>query len=147
MSEVPTKANHIGIVDVEYRCETCDQIYTLEFDLDAKFKEVSKYILENDHNMYHRAREVWLNPELPTCSTCNRSEVRPVITKKRSINWLFLFLGQMLGCCTLQQLKYYGKHSEHFRTGSKDRILYSTYIGICEQLLPGFKKCYWKYAI
>lgn len=33
--------------------------------------------------------------------------------RKKFINWLFLLLGQMLGYCTLQQLKYLFKHTKN----------------------------------
>ncbi|XP_028777098.1 uncharacterized protein LOC114733769 [Neltuma alba] len=118
------------------QCRTCESSYEMGFDLEAKFAEVSTFITINKCNMYNRAPKVWLSPILPICKNCGNS-VRPVVSeKKRSINWLFLFLGQMLGCCTLEQLKYYCKHTGNFRTGAKDRILYITYLGLREQLQP-----------
>ncbi|KAL1809528.1 hypothetical protein ACET3Z_026518 [Daucus carota] len=29
---------------------------------------------------------------------------------------------QMLGCCTVEQLKYFCKHTKNHRTGAKDRV-------------------------
>ncbi|WOH09609.1 hypothetical protein DCAR_0729067 [Daucus carota subsp. sativus] len=43
---------------------------------------------------------------------------------------------QMLGCCTVEQLKYFCKHTKNHRTGAKDRVLYLTYLAICKQLDP-----------
>ncbi|KAH7510958.1 hypothetical protein FEM48_ZijujUnG0061700 [Ziziphus jujuba var. spinosa] len=43
---------------------------------------------------------------------------------------------EMLGCCTLEQLKYFCKHTKNHRTGAKDRVLYLTYLGLCKQLDP-----------
>jgi hypothetical protein len=79
---------------------------------------------------------IWMNPRLSRCENCNQENcVKPIIAdKKRSINWLFLLLGQMLGCCTLAQLKYFCKHTKNHRTGAKDRLLYLTYLGLCKQL-------------
>ncbi|KAI9127701.1 hypothetical protein K1719_000694 [Acacia pycnantha] len=127
------KNNQILTITGMVQCKTCDMSYEIGFDLLSKFDEIFTYI--NMHNMYDRAPKVWMTPRLPLCKNCGNS-VRPFVSEDmRSINWLFLFLGQMLGCCTLEQLKYYCKHTGSFRTGAKDRILYGTYLGICEQLL------------
>lgn len=106
------------------------------FNLETKFAEVSNFIAKNRGEMHDRAPHEWMYPILPVCENCGNS-VRPVVSeKKRSINWLFLLLGQMLGCCTLEQLKYFCKHTKIFRTGAKDRILYLAYLGLCKQLDP-----------
>ncbi|KAK4284696.1 hypothetical protein QN277_001490 [Acacia crassicarpa] len=127
--------NQILTITGTVQCRTCDMSYEIGFNLVSKFVEVFNYIARNDDNLYDRAPVVWMTPRLPICKNCGIS-VRPVISEhKRSINWLFLFLGQMLGCCTLEQLKYYCKHTGRFRTGAKDRILYNTYLGICKRLL------------
>ena len=77
----------------------------------------------------------WMNPELNRCDFCNR-EGCVISAKKRSINWMFLLLGKMLGCCTLEQLKYFCKHTENHRTGAKDRVLFLTYLSLCKQMDP-----------
>ncbi|CDY37242.1 BnaA09g08630D [Brassica napus] len=52
----------------------------------------------------HRASKVWSCPKLTPCCSC-KNGMKPVIGEnKEEINWLFLLLGQMLGCCTLDQL-------------------------------------------
>jgi hypothetical protein len=88
--------------------------------------------------MHDRAPSDWMNPVLPRCQFCDQeNSVKPVIAnKKQKINWLFLLLGQMLGCCTLDQLKYFCKHTKNHRTGAKDRVLYLAYLGMCKQLDP-----------
>ncbi|KAI3463946.1 hypothetical protein Pfo_020609 [Paulownia fortunei] len=88
--------------------------------------------------MHHRAPKIWLNPTLLGCRFREQeNSIKPVISqKKRSINWLFLLLGQMLDCCTLDQLKYFCKHTMNHRTGAKDRVLCLTYLGLCKQLDP-----------
>ncbi|RYR51030.1 hypothetical protein Ahy_A06g026083 isoform C [Arachis hypogaea] len=77
-------------------------------------------------------------PVLPNCEFCNgKNTAVPVIAaKKRNINWLFLFLGQMIGCCKLSQLKYFCKHADIHLTGAKDRLVYYIYLGLCKQLKP-----------
>lgn len=88
--------------------------------------------------MCDRAPAIWMNPVLPTCRFCNPDgSLKPDFPKnKKDINWLFLLLGQMLGCCTLEQLKYFCKHTKNHRTGAKDRVLFLTYLALCKQLDP-----------
>ncbi|KAF9684343.1 hypothetical protein SADUNF_Sadunf04G0108500 [Salix dunnii] len=41
-----------------------------------------------------------------------------------------------IGCCTLDQLKYFCKHTKNHRIGAKDRVLFLAYLGLCKQLNP-----------
>ncbi|GMN37427.1 hypothetical protein TIFTF001_006801 [Ficus carica] len=129
-----------GIVDIRgtVQCKRCEKQYEMGFDARVEFPKIWKYVAENKSRMGDRAPEIWTNPVLPTCRLCdNENSARPVIgEKKRKINWLFLLLGQLLGCCTLNQLKYFCKHSRNHRTGAKNRVLYLTYLGLCLQLDP-----------
>ncbi|KAF2316376.1 hypothetical protein GH714_041717 [Hevea brasiliensis] len=120
------------------QCKRCEEQYELGFNLREKFVEVRTFIAENKSSMHHRAPSVWITPILPTCKYCKQeNSVKPLISeKKKSINWLFLLLGQTLGCCTLEQLNYFCKHSKNHGTGAKGRVLYLTYLGICKQLDP-----------
>ncbi|KAJ6750047.1 hypothetical protein OIU85_000655 [Salix viminalis] len=128
-------ANGLTIISGQMQCKKCDRQYEIEYDLQQKFKEVASFISANKDTMHDRAPSVWLNPVLPDCSFCNkRNCLKPVISKKRSINWLFLLLGQMLGCCQLKALKYFCKHTMNHRTGAKDRVLYLAYVDLCNQL-------------
>ncbi|XP_071933338.1 uncharacterized protein [Coffea arabica] len=122
----------------EVQCKRCEKRYEMEYDLREKFIEVGSFIAENKSGMHDRAPGVWMNPVLPACKLCEQDNcVKPIIPeKKKAINWLFLLLGQMLGCCTLEQLKYFCKHTKNHRTGAKDRVLYLTYLGLCKQLDP-----------
>ncbi|CAI9786350.1 unnamed protein product [Fraxinus pennsylvanica] len=88
--------------------------------------------------MHDRAPGLWINPNLPRCRYYKQENcAKPIISeKKKSINWLFLLLGQMLGCCTLEQIKYCYKHTRNHHTGAKDRVLYLTYLSLCKQLDP-----------
>ncbi|KAI3448051.1 hypothetical protein Pfo_004716 [Paulownia fortunei] len=131
-------SKQISSISGDVQCKRCERQYTMEFDLQQKLMEIGSFIAENKASMHHRAPKIWLNPTLPGCRFCEQeNSVRPVICdKKRSINWLFLLLGQMLGCCTLDQLKYFCKHTKNHRTGAKDRVLYLTYLGLCRQLDP-----------
>ncbi|XP_059654897.1 uncharacterized protein LOC132301675 [Cornus florida] len=122
----------------EVQCKRCERNYEMEFNLRDRFYEVGTFIVKNKSTMHDRAPTVWMYPVLPTCKFCNQeNSAKPVISnKKKTINWLFLLLGQMLGCCTLEQLKYFCKHTKNHRTGAKDRVLYLTYLSLCKQLDP-----------
>ncbi|XP_043807304.1 uncharacterized protein LOC110600825 [Manihot esculenta] len=130
-------SRNIEIITGAVQCKKCEKQYEMEFNL-KKFDAIGKYIAENKSSMHDRAPNKWMNPILPTCKYCKQeNSVKPLISeKKKSINWLFLLLGEMLGCCTLEQLKYFCKHTKNHRTGAKDRVLYLTYLGFCKQLDP-----------
>ncbi|XP_009586652.1 uncharacterized protein [Nicotiana tomentosiformis] len=122
----------------DVQCKRCERKYQMEFDLREKFVEIGTYIAENKAAMHDRAPDIWMNPLLPTCQFCKQeNSVKPIISEeKSSINWLFLLLGKMLGCCTLDDLKYFCEHTKNHRTGAKDRVLYLTYLTLCKQLDP-----------
>lgn len=129
-------SKQITTITGEMQCKKCEKQYEMGYDLRDKFYEVGRFIAENKSSMHDRAPSVWMNPVLPTCKFCDQeNSAKPVIPdKKKQINWLFLLLGQLLGCCTLDQLKYFCKHTKNHRTGAKDRVLYLTYLGLCKQL-------------
>ncbi|KAJ7967348.1 Hydroxyproline-rich glycoprotein family protein [Quillaja saponaria] len=131
-------SKQITTITGDVQCKRCERNYEMVLDLKEKFVQVGTFIAENKSSMHDRAPSVWMNPILPTCKYCEQENcVRPIISeKKKAINWLFLLLGQMLGCCTLDQLKYFCKHTKNHRTGAKDRVLYLTYLGLCKQLDP-----------
>jgi len=128
--------NRIFNITGDVQCKKCKEKFQMSFDLREKVPEILKFVIENRNNMYDRAPTIWLKPTLPNCVHCNQQNcVKPVIAdKKRSINWLFLLLGQMLGCCTRKQLKYFCKHTKNHESGAKNRVLYLTYLGLCKQL-------------
>ena len=125
----------VRMISGDVECKGCQETYKTEYNLEEKFKEIKDFVSANKLAMHDRAPSFWMNPRLDSCETCGNS-VKPVITKKRDINWLFLLLGQMLGCCKLSELKYFCKHTKSHRTGAKDRVLYLTYLGLCKQLDP-----------
>ncbi|XP_006646227.2 uncharacterized protein LOC102704475 [Oryza brachyantha] len=129
-----------GITSVEGRaiCRHCSAQASIPYDLESKFREIRAYVAANIHTMDDRAPEQWLIPRLHKCDACGKESCMwPLIpNEKREINWLFLFLGQMLGCCTLDQLKFFCKNTRNHRTGAKNRVLYYAYIEMCLQLEP-----------
>ncbi|KAL3629889.1 hypothetical protein CASFOL_026201 [Castilleja foliolosa] len=131
-------SNEITTISGEVHCKRCERSYTIDLDLKPRFEEIKAFVEANKHIMLQRAPTSWLSPSVPKCKFCDQENcVKPVVAlKKRSINWLFLFLAQMLGFCTLNQLKYFCKHTDNHRTGAKNRVLYLTYFGICKQLQP-----------
>ncbi|KAL1833203.1 hypothetical protein ACET3Z_002854 [Daucus carota] len=119
-------SKNIRSISGDVQCKRCERQYQMELDLHEKFKDIGTYMAKNKSTMHDRAPASLMNPVLPTCKFCNQeNSVKPVISeKKKTINWLFLLLGRMLGCCTLEQLKYFCKHTKNHRTGAKDRVLY-----------------------
>ncbi|XP_073065997.1 uncharacterized protein [Primulina eburnea] len=128
----------IHIITGEVQCKRCERNYEMGFDLRQKLLEIFPFIIANKSQMCDRAPAAWMNPALPPCRFCKEENcVKPIVSdKKKTVNWLFLLLGQMLGFCTLGQLKYFCKHTKKHRTGAKDRVLYLTYLGLCKQLDP-----------
>ncbi|KAI3895628.1 hypothetical protein MKW98_025419 [Papaver atlanticum] len=122
----------------DVQCKKCSIVCNIEFDLEAKFMEISQYIAVHKESLRDRAPEHWMNSKLPSCGSCSQANsLKPLLNqKKKEINWLFLFLGQMIGCCSLAQLKYYCKYTDNHRTGAKDRLVFLAYLGICHQLQP-----------
>ncbi|KAL2341228.1 hypothetical protein Fmac_009168 [Flemingia macrophylla] len=133
--------NSIVTITGTVKCKRCKTKFEMGLELENKLGEVWKFIHDNKDNMHDRAPVEWVNPALPKCEHCGgQNSIQPhlVGTKKKAINWLFLFLSQTLGCCTLKHLKYFLKHTNIHRTGAKDRVLYSTYMALCKQLVPEF---------
>ncbi|KAG6711593.1 hypothetical protein I3843_05G054900, partial [Carya illinoinensis] len=132
------RSKQIDTITGSVQCKRCERQYEIGYNLEQKLDEVGHYIVANKSSMHDRAPSNWMNPVLPKCKFCGQeNSSKPIISqKKKAINWLFLLLGQMLGCCTLEQLKYFCKHTKNHRTGAKDRVLYLTYLGLCKQLDP-----------
>ncbi|GAU35347.1 hypothetical protein TSUD_337390 [Trifolium subterraneum] len=119
------------------QCKFCKFQQDIQFDLVEKFQKVTKFIEENIHEMHDRAPDAWNNPVLPRCERCGKEKaMEPLITKKRNINWLFMLLGEMIGCCKIKHLKYFCKHNDIHRTAARNRLIYLTYLGLCKQLQP-----------
>ncbi|WVZ20285.1 hypothetical protein V8G54_007607 [Vigna mungo] len=132
--------NNINTIKGNVHCKRCEHEFELSLNLEEKLNDLCQFISKGKHKWHNRAPRVWMSPVFPKCPLCEReSGSRPIIAKnKKEINWLFLLLGQMLCCCTLNHLKYFCKHNEVHRTGAKDRLLYDTYKSLVNQLLPGF---------
>uniref|UniRef100_A0ACD5T7S3 Uncharacterized protein n=1 Tax=Avena sativa TaxID=4498 RepID=A0ACD5T7S3_AVESA len=130
----------ITTVEGEVHCSHCDARNTVSYDIASKFQEVRDFVARNVHDMDDRAPDEWLdhNGLLRDCDACGqRRSVRPVIPpEKERINWVFLLLGQKLGLCTLDQLKFFCARTRQHRTGAKDRVLYLAYMELCNQLCP-----------
>ncbi|KAF5181455.1 hydroxyproline-rich glycoprotein family protein [Thalictrum thalictroides] len=135
------RSRNITRITHEVICRMCNEQFTYEFNLEEKFREVSQFIYNNKDNFLHRAPNCWRTPELPTCTHCEQpNSLKPLMPENKNesekVNWLFLLLGQLLGLCTLEQLKYFCQHTKNHRTGAKDRVLFLTYLGLCKQVDP-----------
>ncbi|GMJ03061.1 hypothetical protein HRI_003975300 [Hibiscus trionum] len=128
-------SQNILTISGEVECKGCPKKHTFEYNLVEKFNEIKDFVLANMSTMNDRASDSWMHPMLDNCKTCG-SAMRPIVLKKRHVNWLFLLLGQKLGCCRLSELKYFCKQTKNHRTGAKNRLLYLAYIGLCKQLCP-----------
>jgi len=139
--------NRIFNIIGDVQCKSCQTKFQMSFDLVAKFDVISQFLITNMNTMHDRAPESLMYPRLMKCVHCNQENcVKPVIAeKKKKINWLFLLLGQMLGCCKLEQLKYFCKYNNHHRTGAKNRVLYLTYLELCKQLDPSLP--FWCFSL
>ncbi|KAI9126917.1 hypothetical protein K1719_002513 [Acacia pycnantha] len=125
-------------------CKECKKQFEIEYDLGSNFSEVVSFITENLNGMHDRAPPVWLKPEDLDCEYCNKTKcVQPLLPKlNRETNWLFLFLGQLIGHCNLTHLKHFCKHTDHHRTAAKDRLVYLTYTTLHLQLDPKAAELY-----
>ncbi|QCE16805.1 uncharacterized protein LOC114163744 [Vigna unguiculata] len=132
--------NNVHTITGKLYCRRCEHEFELGLNLEDKLDALIQFITRENEKWHTRAPLVWLSPVCPKCPLCDReNSTRPVIApNKKDINWLFLLLGQMLGYCTLEHLKYFCKHNEIHRTGAKDRLLYNTYKGLILQLLPDY---------
>lgn len=131
------RANGVDTITGKVMCRRCGRKSDVEYDLREKFADVARFVMQNRDDMRQRAPRVWMNPTLPDCKLCGQGNcAKPVSEKKKSINWVFLLLGQIIGCCKLSELKYFCKQNGNHRTGAKDRVLYSTYLELCRQLDP-----------
>lgn len=122
----------------EVHCEKCDGTYEVQYNLQKKFSEVTAFVYANVEEMHHRAHTAWMNPVLLNCQLCKEeNSARPVIAEnKQKINWLFLLLGQMLGFCSTNQLRYFCRHTGNYLTGGKDAVLFRVYMDLCRQVDP-----------
>jgi len=128
----------VTTVEGQARCKRCAARRPVAYDLASKFRELRDHVVAHRHAMDDRAPDAWMYPALPDCAACgHKGAMWPEIAAdKRRINWLFLLLGQTLGCCTLEQLKYFCQNTGRHRTGAKNRVLYYAYIEMCNQLEP-----------
>ncbi|XP_054776401.1 uncharacterized protein LOC129284912 [Prosopis cineraria] len=137
------KSRQIETITGMVQCTRCDKDYEMEFNLEEKLTEFLIFVVSKEY-MHCRAVVEWLAPPLLTCKYCSGDCVRPIISEnKEKINWLFLFLGQVLGYCRLEQLKYFCDCTNNHRTGAKDRVLYLAYHALYRQLLPDFPADLW----
>ncbi|GMN37430.1 hypothetical protein TIFTF001_006802 [Ficus carica] len=113
------------------QCKRCQRLYEMQYDVRAEFPKIRKYVETMSYG-----RRAPLDVVLPPCLFCGEANsARPVIAdKKKEINWLFLLLGRLLGCCTHAQLKYFCKHTGEHQNGAKHRLLFNTYSCLCWQL-------------
>jgi len=132
------RQNRITKISGRVQCKRCSKEFEMELDVDQKWNMLRRFMRQHGKSMNDRAPREWMEPVFPKCELCKReNSVAPVLAgvRDKAINWLFLFLNQMLGCCTIKQLKYFCKHTKSHRTASKDHLVYTTFVGLLAQFL------------
>uniref|UniRef100_A0A151UGW0 DUF7086 domain-containing protein n=1 Tax=Cajanus cajan TaxID=3821 RepID=A0A151UGW0_CAJCA len=95
-------------------------------DLEEKVSTLREFVDRERETLRDRAPRAWINPELPKYSQCGKeNNIKPILKdiKKKAIKWLFLLLSQLLSSCTIDQLKYFCKHTNNRPTGAKDQLV------------------------
>jgi len=119
------------------QCKNCLREFEIELDVVKKLNKLLRFVEKKGESMNDRAPEEWMEPVFPKCEHCGVEALAPILAgvKKKAINWLFLFLSQTLGCCTIKHLKYFCKHTKNHRTASKNHLVYCTFLGLHKQFL------------
>ncbi|KAL4277586.1 hypothetical protein HN51_060716 [Arachis hypogaea] len=130
--------NKILTITGDVQCGSCHKKFEMEFDLKQKAAEHGKFLKDHRDSLHNRCPKEWMNPNPIACKFCGKEKcVKPVIGswKEHSINWLFLWLGQFIGFCTLEDLRYFCKYNKLHRTAAKDRLVFNAYTEIFKQLI------------
>ncbi|XP_015947885.1 uncharacterized protein LOC107472871 [Arachis duranensis] len=130
--------NKILTINGDVQCGSCGKRFEMEFDLNKKVAENGKFLKDHGASLHSRCPKEWRNPNPIACKFCGEEKsVKPVIgnRKEHSINWLFLWLGQFIGFCNLEDLRYFCKYNKLHRTAAKDRFVLKVYTEIFKQLI------------
>ncbi|KAE8692690.1 hypothetical protein F3Y22_tig00110831pilonHSYRG00459 [Hibiscus syriacus] len=111
-------SNGIRTITGDVQCKRCERQYQMEYDLIEKYTEIGGYIAQQ--------REAG------------------DFSQEESHQLAILAANQMIGCCTLEHLNYFCKHTNLHRTAAKDRVIYLAYLCLCKQLDPTgpFDRCF-----
>ncbi|XP_028758651.1 uncharacterized protein LOC114741593 [Neltuma alba] len=120
-------SKNIIVISGDVHCMECKKQFQIEYDFPSKFYDVVSFLVNGNDNMHDVIKD---------CKLCGRRKcVQPVISgKKRETNWLFLFLGQMIGYCNLAHLKYFCKHNNLPTSEAKDPLVKLAYTALHCQL-------------
>ncbi|MED6193460.1 hypothetical protein PIB30_019756 [Stylosanthes scabra] len=123
--------NNISDISGDVQCGSCHGIFEISYDLQEKVAELRSFMRAHRSTMHSRSPKEWIFPELLTCILCGKEKrVKPVIGnwREHNINWLFLLLGQLIGFCTLDDMRYFCSYNGLHKTAAKDRFVYYTYV-------------------
>ncbi|KAG0463438.1 hypothetical protein HPP92_019507 [Vanilla planifolia] len=129
----------LGIFQVQgnYICGNCGHKVTAEYDVETEFGKLLAFMAANEAAICNNSLpSEWREPFCPSCPMCSKVMKPEAADTMEKTNWLFLLLGQTIGHLDLTLLRYFCKHNEVHRTGSKDRLVCSTYLTLCSQLDP-----------
>ncbi|KAG0464768.1 hypothetical protein HPP92_018932 [Vanilla planifolia] len=120
-----------------YICGNCGHKVTAEYDVETEFGKLLAFMAANEAAICNNSLpNEWREPVCPSCPMCSKVMKPEAAETMEKTNWLFLLLGQTIGHLDLTLLRYFCKHNEVHRTGSKDRLVCSTYLTLCSQLDP-----------
>ncbi|MED6198958.1 hypothetical protein PIB30_071586 [Stylosanthes scabra] len=123
--------NNIPSISGDVQCGSCHGTFEISYDLQEKVAELRSFMKAHRSTMHSRSPKEWNFPDPLTCILCGKEKrVKPVIGSPRehNINWLFLLLGQLIGFCTLDEMRYFCSYNGLHKTAAKDRFVYYTYV-------------------
>ncbi|XP_057512764.1 formin-like protein 6 [Actinidia eriantha] len=136
------RSNGITMISGRVICRFCNTQTTIKYNVLQRFSLLKTFIRRNKNTMteLREAPEAWKNPEekLRRCMErdrgCgqNNALIPYNAVPPRSMNWLFMLLGQTLGLCTTDDLQYLVNE----RSDNKPRLLYLAFLSLCKQLKP-----------
>ncbi|KAK1268438.1 hypothetical protein QJS04_geneDACA006335 [Acorus gramineus] len=129
----------INTITGTVQCKICKGRLKVQYDILEKFEKLKAFIVAEKPNMQDKkAPYAWQHPKRGSCYMCLRhNTMEPLIwPKKQGINWLFLLLGQTIGFCNEDQLRYLCKHNHVVRSGNMEELIYNTYFCLCKMLQP-----------
>ncbi|XP_026446795.1 uncharacterized protein LOC113347366 [Papaver somniferum] len=70
----------------DVQCKKCSNVFNIEFDLEAKFMEISQYIAVHKESLRDRAPEHWMNSKLPSCGSCSQANsLKPLLNQRNQL--------------------------------------------------------------
>ncbi|KAK1583437.1 hypothetical protein Q3G72_023773 [Acer saccharum] len=132
------EAHNLETIQGRLICDGCRQITVMETNVRQHVDEIQNYIVQNDIDLQGLAPLPWFQPNPPVCQLCNCSYLKPVLPPDMAhINWLFLFCENLIGFCSVKQLRFFLRENGKLdNRKSKQRLVYCMFREIARQLRP-----------